>query len=211
VIRRKLGRGSTEILNSGWILWGACVGIGKNREHVRPVYPEDLPYVGVSVDLLSSMIFMEILSPAPRVNVRRARDRRYYSVEGVRTESMGIVQEHHELKNGLFVVGEIDEGSLGYLARYVCSVNTVVSAGMIDVRTEELGVSGPAVIHITEEVDPASVDDLLSDLAKVRRERLNPLFVGCGRFCVWLRCLLFKNVLPEVVTGDAFDVFEGKR
>jgi hypothetical protein len=124
---------------------------------------------------------------------------------------MWIVQEHYELKNGLLVIGEIDEGSIGHLPRNVRSVNAVVSSGVINVRAEELGVRGPAVIHITKEVDPASVDDLLSDLAKVRRERLNPLFVGCGCFCVWLRSLLFENVLPEVVTGDAFNVFEGKR
>jgi hypothetical protein len=55
---------------------------------------------------------------------------------------------------------------------------------MVNVRTEELGVSGSTVIHIAEEVYPSSVDDLLSDLAEVRGEGLNPLFVRCGCLCV---------------------------
>ena len=87
------------------------------------------------------------------------------------------MQEHHELKNGLFVIGEINECPVGYLASHERSMNAVVPPCVIDVRTEELGMRGSAVIHITEEIYPARVDDLLPDLAEVRGKGLDPLFV----------------------------------
>jgi hypothetical protein len=149
----KHGRSWPEVFDTSRIVVRAGVRIGKNGENVRPIHPEDLPQVRVPVDLLRSMIFMKVLTPSPRVNIGSSRDRGDNSIEGVRAEPVRVVQEHDELEDSFFVIGEIDKGSVPYLPCNVGGVDAVVSACVIDVRAEELGVSSPTVIDVAEKFE----------------------------------------------------------
>jgi hypothetical protein len=89
--------GRTEVLNSRGVVGRTSVSGGEHRKNIRPILTEDLSKVGVAVNLLCSVVFMEVLSPSPTVNVRGAWNRRDNSVKRVRSESVRIVKEHHEL------------------------------------------------------------------------------------------------------------------
>jgi hypothetical protein len=145
--------GRTEVLNSRGVVGRTSVGVGEHRKNIRPILTEDLSKVGVAVNLLCSVVFMEVLSPSPTVNVRGAWNRRDDSVKRVRSESVRIVKEHNELEHRSLVVAQVDEGSISNLSSDVGRVNAVISAGVIDISSEELGMRSAAIKDIAQKLE----------------------------------------------------------
>jgi hypothetical protein len=51
------------------------------------------------------------------------------------------------------VVAQVDEGSICHLSRDVGRVNTVISAGVIDISPEELGMCRPTIKDIAQKLE----------------------------------------------------------
>jgi hypothetical protein len=142
--------GWSKVLDASRILGATGIRVGQHSEDVCPIDTQDLLQVRVSIYLLCAVVFMEILTPTPFLDVRRSWNRGVHLIEGVRTESVRIVQEHDELKHRFFVVRQVNEGALGYLSRDVSRMNTMVSPCVINIRAEEPGMSSSAVVDPAE-------------------------------------------------------------
>ena len=149
----KNGGGWSKIFNARWIFRIALVGIGENSKDVWPVFSQNLLELSVSVDLLRSVVFVEVVAPSPFVDWRGSGYRPYHAIECVRAEAVRVVQKHHQFKYDLFMVSEVDEGALRELSRYVCGVDAVFFSRMIYFRSEELCVSRSTVVDIFEKLE----------------------------------------------------------
>jgi hypothetical protein len=125
-----------EILHAARIVKGTDVEVGEHGEDIGPINTEDLLEIRVSVHLLSAMVFMEVLSPSPGLNVWRARNGGNNSIQRMGAESMRIMEEHDELKHRFLMLGEVDERALGHLTSDIRRVDAVISPRMVNVRSE---------------------------------------------------------------------------
>jgi hypothetical protein len=199
----------SKILNSRGGVGRPSVRIREHREDIGPIFPENLSQVSISVNLLRTVVLMEVLSPAPIVDWRGTWNGRDYSVELVRSQSVRIVKEHYELEYRLLVVAQVNQGSISHLASDVGSVNTVISAGVVNISSEELCVCRLAIKDSAQQFEgPPRSDNLLTCFAQVLRKRLDPSLVRSGGDVFLSRTLLFKNVLSKILAGDAFELAE---
>lgn len=132
-----------------------------------------------------------------------------HSVKRVRPESVRIVKEHDELEHRLLVVAQVNQGSICHLASDVGSMNAMISAGVVNISSEELCVCRLAIKDPAQQFEgPPRRDNLLTCFAEVLGKRLDPGLVRSGGDVFLLRTLLFKNVLSEILARDAFEFVE---
>jgi hypothetical protein len=106
------GRSWSKIFNARWIAWIALVGIRENGKNIWPIFPQNLLELSVSIDLLGSVVFVEVVTPSPLFNRWGSRYRRDHPIQRVRAESVRIVQKHYQFEYGLFMFREVDERAL---------------------------------------------------------------------------------------------------